>query len=290
MQNFYSKVLLFGEHTIVNGGRALAIPFKHFFGSWKFTSSDIDRNLARLADYIDHHDYLFQVIAVDQFFADLDRGLIFDSNIPMGFGLGSSGALVAAVYKRYQSNTATNNLANLRKHLADLENHFHGKSSGFDPMVCYLEKPIIAENGTIRTTDNLDFPRTDCQLFLMNTNVSRSTGPLVESFQAYSSQLENNRHINDVYSPMVNSAINSILSGNFSQLYLDMESISGYQYAYLDFLIDDGSKKIWKEGLAGGYFKLKICGAGRGGFILGITSDMKKLIEQYPEREFIPIQ
>ena len=33
--------------------------------------------------------------------ADLDRKLYFDSNIPQGYGVGSSGALVAAFYDRY---------------------------------------------------------------------------------------------------------------------------------------------------------------------------------------------
>lgn len=291
MQRFYSKVLLFGEHTVVNGGLALAMPFNHFYGSWKFTTGDIDRDLSGLADYIDHHDYLFEIIGIDRFFADLDRGLIFDSNIPSGFGLGSSGALVAALYKEYHTTTSNKNIpTDLRQHLADLESHFHGQSSGFDPMVCYLNKPVLAENRSIKTTTELNLEQDDFQLFLMSTNVSRSTGPIVESFQAYIDIPKNEKHIDQVYRPMVNSAIDSILDANYLKLYTDMESISGYQYAYLDFLIDDGSRKIWKEGLASDFFKLKICGAGKGGFLLGITKNMGQLRLNYPSREIIPLR
>ena len=35
---------------------------------------------------------------------DFDQNLYFDSNIPQGYGLGSSGALVAAFYDRYALN------------------------------------------------------------------------------------------------------------------------------------------------------------------------------------------
>jgi len=34
--------------------------------------------------------------------------LLFDSNIPQGYGLGSSGALVAAIYHQYRKNKKKN--------------------------------------------------------------------------------------------------------------------------------------------------------------------------------------
>ena len=290
MQSCFSKVLLFGEHTVVNGASAIAIPFPHFYGSWKFNNSDIDRNLSSFADYIDHHDYLFQKIAIDKFFADLDRGLVFDSNIPMGYGLGSSGALVAAVYKRYGLDIEDINHRELNQHLADLESHFHGRSSGFDPMVCYLNQAVISKNGGFIAIEKIELPKEEYQLFLMNTNVSRSTGPLVEKFQTFYEAVENRRRINEEYIPIVNQAIDSLLKSDNELLYSSLEALSGYQYAYLNFLIDEGSKAIWKEGLASDYFKIKICGAGGGGYLLGITKSMNQLLTDYPTRDIIPIK
>ena len=37
----------------------------------------------------------------------VDEGMYFDSSIPQGYGVGSSGALVAAIYDKYASNKIT---------------------------------------------------------------------------------------------------------------------------------------------------------------------------------------
>ena len=52
-----------------------------------------------------------------QFERDLKQGLWFCSNSPMGYGLGSSGAVCAALYTRYASKKASD-LAILKKELA----------------------------------------------------------------------------------------------------------------------------------------------------------------------------
>ena len=39
--------------------------------------------------------------AFERLDADLEKGMYFDSSIPMGYGVGSSGAIVAAIYDRY---------------------------------------------------------------------------------------------------------------------------------------------------------------------------------------------
>ncbi len=280
---------MFGEHTVVNGGKALAIPFSHFSGSWNYNNGNIDRGLIGFADYIDHHDYLFKVIDVDQFFADLDRGLLFESNIPIGYGLGSSGALVAATYRRYRRSDGEKPHRETQQHLADLENHFHGKSSGFDPLVSYLNQAVLVDNGNIITVDSLVLPQDQYQLFLMNTNISRATQPLVDRFQEYILNSSHRKRITQSYQPIVDTAIDAIMSQSSSKLYEAIENISGHQYAYLDFLIDDGSKTIWKEGLSSNYFKIKICGAGGGGYLLGMTTDMARLMHTYPKRDIITI-
>ena len=38
---------------------------------------------------------------LDELKRDIDKGMYFDSSIPQGYGVGSSGALVAAVYDKY---------------------------------------------------------------------------------------------------------------------------------------------------------------------------------------------
>src|SRR5208282_653621 len=95
---------------IINkGAMGLAVPFEHFDGIMKFAGKETDgriitsnQSLAAIANYIIHHNSLAASYDTNQFLEDIDKGLYFDSNIPQGYGLGSSGALVAAIYYRYR--------------------------------------------------------------------------------------------------------------------------------------------------------------------------------------------
>ena len=82
--------------------------------------------------------------------ADLDLRLYFDSSIPQGYGVGSSGALVAAFYDRYavdkispQADLIPEKLSRLKSIFAAMESYFHGKSSGLDPLNSYLSLPLL---------------------------------------------------------------------------------------------------------------------------------------------------
>ena len=44
---------------------------------------------------------------LDAFSNDIEGGMYFDSSIPQGYGVGSSGALVASIYDRYASEKIT---------------------------------------------------------------------------------------------------------------------------------------------------------------------------------------
>src|SRR5690606_29823162 len=81
---------------------------------------------------------------------DIDRGMYFDSSIPQGYGVGSSGALVAAIYDKYANNKITvlenltrEKLLQLKAVFSQMESFFHGKSSGLDPLNSYLSLPIL---------------------------------------------------------------------------------------------------------------------------------------------------
>jgi len=76
--------------------------------------------------------------------------LYFDSSIPQGYGVGSSGALVAAIYDTYAidkieaTETLTRDkLLRLKEIFSLMESFFHGKSSGLDPLNSYLSIPIL---------------------------------------------------------------------------------------------------------------------------------------------------
>src|SRR5690606_11283950 len=84
---------------------------------------------------------------ITSFEFDISQGLFFDSTIPQGYGVGSSGALVAAIFDRYeQENHSTLDINKLKKIFSQMEYHFHGASSGVDPLISYLNSPILIRN------------------------------------------------------------------------------------------------------------------------------------------------
>ena len=84
--------------------------------------------------------------------------MYFDSSIPQGYGVGSSGAIVAAFYDKYAQNKITvlenltrEKLLKLKTIFSEMESYFHGKSSGLDPLNSYLSLPIL-----IHSQDNIE--------------------------------------------------------------------------------------------------------------------------------------
>ena len=81
--------------------------------------------------------------------------MYFDSSIPQGYGIGSSGALVASIYDQYAEDKITilenltrDKLLNLKAIFSLMESFFHGKSSGLDPLNSYLSLPILINSKT----------------------------------------------------------------------------------------------------------------------------------------------
>ena len=94
---FPAKLLLFGEHVLLLGAPALAVPVSAFGGAWAWGGGH-PWHAARLLQFSDSEDLRsLAMLDVARFRAELKAGLFFRSDIPTGYGLGSSGALCAAV-------------------------------------------------------------------------------------------------------------------------------------------------------------------------------------------------
>ncbi len=277
---FYSKVLLFGEQIINKGAMGLAVPFQHFDGVMKFAGKDADeraaksnQSLARIADYIIHHKELGSLYDTNQFLEDIEKGLYFDSDIPQGFGLGSSGALVAAIYYRYRKSRKKKEVISELKHeLAEIESFFHGKSSGLDPIVCYLNKAVLITNGEV--TEAFDMPKSSkavLKLFLINTHIERKTAPYVNLFLDKCKEPKFMKTIDKSLIPANNIAIDAFLKGKHSELMKCMKIISQLQMDLIPEFIPQSFHDVWRQGQKHNEYHLKICGAGGGGFIIGIA-------------------
>ncbi len=278
-KKYYAKVLLFGEYTVLQGSDALAIPCDLFHGRWAF-----DEECAKTQSILyDLHEYLQQltfanaVFDQERFKSDLDQFLCFEANIPIGYGAGSSGAVCAAIFDFYYEKENALTIDELKNILARMENFFHGSSSGLDPLVSYLNEAILLKEGNLIRV-NIPENTQDYHLFLLNTEVPRRTAPLVE---IYMKKLQTDANfqklINTELSFYNNQAITFIQEGKLGNLFNIFEKISTFQYLHFEPMILNAWKGLWLDSLKSDFYKLKLCGAGGGGFILGMTKDWNRL-------------
>lgn len=265
MNTFPAKVLLLGEYTILNGSKALALPCKDFEGKWSFAKDESEArvlSIHSLRSFLDGKSA--EYIQRDRLRDDLDQGLWFDSTIPQGFGVGSSGALIAAIFDRY--GTHTHSFKQDKLSLARLEDHFHGSSSGLDPLVSHLQKPLLIHN--FDEVEVIESPLNLRGFYLLNTGKPRQTGPLVNIYKEKLKDPQFKQGCADVLAKDVNFAIDAVISGKQDNLAHHLWHISKFQWDFFPEMIPTQMRGIWTRGLETGDYTLKLCGAGGGGFLL----------------------
>ncbi len=268
---FPAKILLLGEYTILNGSKALAIPYSEFQGKWSYApllTEESKISHSSLVSFLSHTSEKY--LDILRLKNDIERGLWFDSSIPHGYGLGSSGALIAAIFQTY--GVKQSSMMKDKEALAKLEDYFHGSSSGIDPLVSLIQKPLL-----IHSFDNVEALAKPLNLegfFLLNTGKPRQTGPLVNIYQEKMKDPEFKRGCADVLMREVNFAINEILGNDRSNLFHHLWLISKFQWEYFPEMIPTQMRGPWSKGLETGDYILKLCGAGGGGFILGFSEKL----------------
>jgi mevalonate kinase len=272
---FPAKVLLFGEHIINRGARGLAVPTYNYSGFFRFEKlndkafTHSNQSLHKLAEFIIGNDAIQKHIDTNQLLSDIEDGLIFESNIPVGYGLGSSGALVAALVKAYgDKKILATNLHEQKKFLAAIESFFHGKSSGLDPIVSFTGEPLIVSD---LSTERVTLKKSKNQyvdISLIDTHISRSTSTWVNHFLKRSKVAPFDKVLELSYKPANELCIESFLANKHASFWKALKIISQLQYDYLTDFIPKSFHQIWKDGLQNNEYYLKICGAGGGGFIL----------------------
>lgn len=283
--HYPSKLLLFGEYLIIQAGEALATPFQKYGGKWNFAPNDpsLQQNLSALIAYLfdlQKNEKLICKLDLERFLSDLKRGLFFDSSIPSGYGLGSSGALCAGIYDRYCIENKilpkdTEQYGKLKTILAQIESFFHGESSGIDPLVSYTKQAIYIKTDKSIEAVQLSDKSPKFSFFLLDTSISRQTAPLVDLFLEKCSNLDFTEKVKAQFIPVSNKAILSFLQNDEQNLLETFQEISLWQYTHFSEMIPEAFRCIWREGLEEGHFYLKLCGAGGGGFLLGLSVDLE---------------
>lgn len=287
---FFSKVMLFGEYSIIRDSMALAIPYPVYEGylSFNFENYKIDNELMALYQFMENKKKFSKDFDIDGFFFDINSGLYFNSSIPKGFGIGSSGALCAALYAKYGKNK-NEDIKTLKKIFSEIESHFHGASSGLDPLISYLNSPILINEGKIETVLLPEFSKNRGGIFLLNTGRDRRTEPLVNLFLEKCKSEDFSALCGTVLNPITDACINSFLKSDTRSLYEFFRELSDFQFRHFNPMIPPNFQPLWRDGLKSEDFYLKLCGAGGGGFLMGITRNLEKTQEKLKHFEIQPV-
>lgn len=265
---FPAKLLLFGEFTVLNGSMALAIPLSLWNGKLKTRAGDPDSRLLSFVDYLDQH-RIFSPDAREVFRSAINSGLYFDSDIPQGYGLGSSGALCAAVYDRF-FNEGSDDLPEIKHILSSMEAYYHGTSSGMDPLISLKHAPILREHNSYQILPSIRWPE-DLQVFLVDSGIARSTGSLVDQYIQWSTQEAYRLNCIRPLVHCVNHAISFFLERDVPKFRQHLQLISDLQFQFFAPMIPENISALWKSLQGHPDIVLKLCGAGGGGYFLGFA-------------------
>lgn len=287
---FYAKILLFGEYGIIEDSRGLTLPYSFYKGTLKFSALNSDFEIKSNQSLQHYANYLLGLtlpeqfqLNIKQFQKDITKGLIFDSNIPQGYGVGSSGALVAAVFERYAiksyipDHISKVQLKDLKKVFAEMESYFHGKSSGIDPLICYMNLPILIENR--EEVDKVAIPQGaqgKGAIFLIDSGKSGETGPMVQIFFEKMKTEGFRKTLKEEFIRYNNACIETFLNKEMTPFFRNLKSLSVWAYEHFKPMIPESLYNPWKKGLDTNAYYLKLCGSGGGGYILGFTKDYEK--------------
>jgi len=288
---FYSKILLFGEYGIIKDSKGLSIPYNFYNGALKMEDNPSEvaqrsnQSLQRFADYLSKIDHSLVVFDIQSLNKDVKAGMYFDSSIPQGYGVGSSGALVAAIYDKYAQNKITvlenltrEKLLTLKAIFSEMESFFHGKSSGLDPLNSYLSLPILINSKENIEATGIPTQSSDGQgaVFLLDSGIIGETAPMVSIFMENMKQEGFRTMLKNQFIKHTDACVDDFLKGDIKSLFKNTKQLSKVVLNNFKPMIPAQFHELWKNGIETNDYYLKLCGSGGGGYILGFTPDIKK--------------
>ena len=291
---FYSKILLFGEYGIIQDSKGLSIPYNFYNGALKSDENPTEEANKSNQSLVKFVAYLKQLqteqpdlvtFNMELLQNDVNNGMYFDSSIPQGYGVGSSGALVAAIYDKYAANKITvlenltrEKLLQLKSIFSNMESFFHGKSSGLDPLNSYLRIPIL-----INSKDNIEAAGIPSQsatgkgaVFLLDSGIVGETAPMVNIFMENLKDQGFRKMLKSQFIKYTDSCVENFLQGDIKSLFKNTKELSKVVLSNFKPMIPEQFHQIWQNGIETNDYYLKLCGSGGGGYILGFTQDFEK--------------
>ena len=290
---YSSKVLLFGEYTLMSGSMALSIPFHDLNGQLlcdNTESKSTHYSVKYLEDYLAflRDNNLNDLLNLKSFEDDIQNGLYFETNIPISYGLGSSGSIVASLYDCY-ARKKTKDYLELKKIFSLMESYYHGKSSGLDPLVSYTNQPLLFESEYSIKPVTIPKNKNSGSIFLVDTETSGETQPLVNWYVEKLNDSNFREIIIKQLVPLNNECITEFLTNPVENYYNKIRQLSEYTLMVFERMIPVSILKTWENGLNSDSYYLKLCGSGGGGMMIGFTCDFENIKPYFEGRKILKL-
>jgi mevalonate kinase len=238
---FYSKILLFGEYGIIKDSKGLSIPYNFYNGALKTDKNPSENaiksneSLKRFVGYLETVSPELVTFDMDLLKQHVNTGMYFDSSIPQGYGVGSSGALVAAIYDKYAfdkitvlENLTREKLLKLKSVFSEMESFFHGKSSGLDPLNSYLSIPILINSKDNIEATGIPAQQTDGKgaVFLLDSGIIGETAPMGTIFMENMKKAGFRNMLKNQFIKHTDACVDDFLKGDIKSLFKNTKSLS----------------------------------------------------------------
>lgn len=282
----HSKLIVLGEHSVVYGKPAIAIPFPSIHATASVEEHIHPNNAKGLILKCHYFEGKLEyaptklsgiVACIHATIEALEKHPVgmtihLDSTIPIGRGLGSSAAVAIAIvkclYSYYGEELSQPKLMEL-VHIA--ETHAHGNPSGIDMVAASSEFPIWFEKGK----DTLPI-LLGAQLHIVVADTGRigDTRAAVESIREnYSLNPIATKHSIDLLGELTYMAKDALINGKIELLgnYMNLAHIELDKLGVSNHIIDNLVKIAQNNGALGA----KLTGGGRGGCVLALAENKK---------------
>jgi mevalonate kinase len=270
----HGKCILAGEHSVVRGGEALVIPLRSrsLEISWEEGGSGLEIVAGPLS--VPFAAALERALRhLNSAVPSLGLRVSLRSDIPMRAGLGSSAALAVATVRFLEALGLS--CPNPFALALEIENHFHGTSSGIDVACALASSPIAFRRGQPPAELSLGWKPL---LYLADTGLRSSTKECVEKVQKAERPDLDQRMSEAVR--LAKAALAAIDNEELERLGAALEAAGDVFREWGLFAGEDLARKLKEAGA----LAVKPTGSGGGGFLLSLWEK-----EPPPELGLIPI-
>lgn len=276
------KWVLAGEHSVLRGTTAVALPHPEFGLTLNFEPNDDFKSLnvepESAASLILE---LLQAVgeaweADGRSFTYPTGTLKIESTIPMGAGLGSSAALCVAM-TQWMAEPLSISESQQADFATQLEHRFHGKSSGMDVAVIFAREPISFVKGRgVKSLGVKQLPK----FTFHDTQIRSRTSDCVlrvETFREESPTLA--MKVDEAMGTASRIAMEGLIQFDAGRkkegLGLIQKSMQMSQECFYSWeLVPGETKRLEERLLADGALAVKLTGAGGGGMLVALWEDL----------------